>query len=334
VEGEPVKLKFILFGALAFTLAFSGFANAEEVKWKKLQSGLRAGVQKGRPEDVKKFLIPLVNVGSKKAVDIVINTLEKMPGMQDNIYWMLVSAITTISDPEGLETLGEVIVTRRNALARDLMFSLQTNRVLEVLPLYERVLLKGPQDLQKMAIEALVNISKDECVDTLLVAMKGVKDKLIREEVIEALKMLTGADCGTSLRDWKQYWEEAKSQGIPKPVSEDGDNSGFGDGFRTGLSRFRKEQAIGIESLGPMAALVITAHCANSTGRICFDHLENTLTQMKIKNTIVDRYDFEEKGYTIPKETIALFINCVQIHPHCVCPHCKPGKGKFNRLYP
>jgi len=145
-----------------------------------------------------------------------------------------------------------------------------------------------------------------------------------------------GADVGTSYRDWKQYWDEAKNQGLPKPEDEDADNSGFGGGFRTGLSRYRKERAIGIESLGPMAALVITARCdnSNSPGAICFDHLEQTLTQMRIKNTVIRRIKFEEKGYKISKDTIAVFINCTQIHPHCVCPHCSPGKGKSNRLFP
>jgi hypothetical protein len=329
-----VKLKLVIFGALAFTFVFAGLAGADEVKWGKLQSALKQGIVKNRPEDVKKALIPLVNAGGKKAVDIVVGAVDKIPGMDEQIYWMLVSAITTITDPPGLDALADAIISHKGSLSRDLMFGLQTNRSLEVVALYERVLLKCAQDIQKMAIEQLVNIGKDECVETLLEGLKSVRDKLMKEEIVIALKILTGADVGTSYRDWKQYWDEAKNQPLPKPGGEEADNSGFGGGFRTGLSRYRKERAIGIESLGPMAALVITAHCANSTGKICFDHLEQTLTQMRIKNTIVDRYDFEEKRYAIPKETIALFINCVQIHPHCVCPHCKPGKGKFNRLYP
>ncbi|TET38441.1 MAG: hypothetical protein E3J72_02825 [Planctomycetota bacterium] len=330
-----MKLKLVIFGALAFTFVFAGLASADEVKWGKLQSALKQGIVRNRPEDVKKALIPLVNAGGKKAVDIVVGAIDKIPGMQDQIYWMLVSAITTITDPPGIDALADAIISHKGSLSRDLMFGLQTNRSLEVVALYERVLLKCAQDIQKMAVEQLVNIGKDECVESLLEGLKSVRDKLIKEEIVIALKMLTGADVGTSYRDWKQYWDEAKNQGLPRPEGEDADNSGFGGGFRTGLSRYRKKQAIGIEGLGPLAALVITARCDNRSGSaICFDQLEATLSQMRIKNTVIRRIKFEEKGYKIPKDTIAVFINCVQIHPHCVCPTCEVGKTKHNRLYP
>ncbi|MHC4662288.1 MAG: HEAT repeat domain-containing protein [Planctomycetota bacterium] len=328
-----MKLKIGIVGALVLTLLLTSLMPAGDVNWRKLQSELKSAVSSRNADAVKKAIIPIVNAGGDKAVDIVIDILERLPKSEDLIYWMLVNSITTITDPPGLDAMADYMTSKRNSLCKDLLFGLQTNRVIEVIPLLERVLLKCTPDMQKMAIEQLVNVGKEECVDALLSGLKSVRDRIIKDAVIEGLRILTGADAGDSYGDWKQYWEEAKNQPLPK--EGEGEEGDYGGGFRTGLSRYQRKKKFGLEELGPLSCLVITSHCKERPGgKICFDHLENTLTQMQIKNTVVDRYMFDNTAYVIPKETIAIFINCTQIHPHCVCPHCGPGQGKANRLFP
>ncbi len=55
---------------------------------------------------------------------------------------------------------------------------------------------------------------------------------------------------------------------------------------------------------------------------------------MKVEVTVVMRKEFSKPGYKIKDEYLAVFVNCVQIHPHCICPFCTPGKGKKDRLWP
>jgi hypothetical protein len=55
---------------------------------------------------------------------------------------------------------------------------------------------------------------------------------------------------------------------------------------------------------------------------------------MKVEVTVVMRKEFSKPGYKIPKDMLGVFVNCVQIHDHCICPDCTPGKGKKDRLFP
>jgi len=327
------KIRIAALAALALIFTFALAAYAEDVNWSSLQNALRQAVAANNVEAVKKAVIPIVNAGGKQAVDIVLDVLDKVPKSQDEIYWMLVNAITTVTDPQALSALADYMCERKDSTARDLLFGLQTNRVIEVVKLLGRVLEKCPGDMQKMAIEQLVNIEKDECVEALIAGLDSVRDKAIKGFIIEALRILTGADCGESVSDWKQYWQTTKNEGLPKGEETSG---GGGSGYTTGaVSRYGKEKRLGMEAMPPVAALVITAHCANaSAARIVYDNLESVLSQMGVKNTVVDRYDFEDSKYEIPKDTIAIFINCTQIHPHCVCPKCHPGTTKSNRMFP
>ena len=55
---------------------------------------------------------------------------------------------------------------------------------------------------------------------------------------------------------------------------------------------------------------------------------------MKVEVTVVMRPEFSRPEYKIDEKYDGVFMNCVQIHDHCICPHCTPDKGKHDRLYP
>ena len=51
---------------------------------------------------------------------------------------------------------------------------------------------------------------------------------------------------------------------------------------------------------------------------------------MGIPHTVVHREDFDKFDL---RETGAILINCAQMNKFCICPTCKPGGNKNNRLY-
>jgi hypothetical protein len=55
---------------------------------------------------------------------------------------------------------------------------------------------------------------------------------------------------------------------------------------------------------------------------------------MKVEVIVVKRPEFSRPEYKIPDDVLGVFVNCVQIHDHCICPDCTPDKGKRDRLYP
>ena len=55
---------------------------------------------------------------------------------------------------------------------------------------------------------------------------------------------------------------------------------------------------------------------------------------MKVEVVVIKRPEFEKPTYKIPDDVLGVFVNCVQIHDHCICPDCSPDKGKKDRLFP
>jgi len=55
---------------------------------------------------------------------------------------------------------------------------------------------------------------------------------------------------------------------------------------------------------------------------------------MKVEVIVVKRPEFSRPEYKIPADVLGVFVNCVQIHDHCICPDCTPGQGKQDRLFP
>ena len=51
---------------------------------------------------------------------------------------------------------------------------------------------------------------------------------------------------------------------------------------------------------------------------------------MGIPHTVVHREDFDKFDL---RETGAILINCAQSNKFCICPTCKPGGNRNNRLY-
>jgi hypothetical protein len=93
-------------------------------------------------------------------------------------------------------------------------------------------------------------------VDTLIAALRKIKDRAVRAEVIDALRMLTRADCGDKAEDWEKWWKVSREQGmgLDKESSKKGGHTGT---VVDELERFRRDRLFGGEDI-KLKALVIS----------------------------------------------------------------------------
>jgi hypothetical protein len=217
---------------------------------------------------------------------------------------------------------------------------MQSNRSDAVIKFYGKVAQSGEPDLQEMAIEQLRNLEKVECVDELIEALRVVKSRDTKALILGALRALTRADCGDSYKSWAKWWEAARSEGLPAEEKKEGGKPGeFSGTVVDELDKTRKEKLFGAE-IRKLKVLVIYDFCdppppwKGAGGAICFDHIEDLTVKMGIETIAILRKEFEKLEYKIPADVDGVCVNCVQIHPHCICPFCTAGAGKKDRMFP
>ena len=319
-----------------------GVAQEKDSNWRKLETDLAKAINSRDSESIKQALVPIVTEGTAKGAKIILTCAEQIPEGEDLIYWQLVRAAAALTDSEALNFLGEAVVKMGNALSRDILFAMQSNRCDAVIKFYGKVAKAGASDLQRMAIEQLVNIEKVECVDELIGALKVVKARDMKALILDALRVLTRADCGESAADWAKWWEVARSQGLSAGEKKEGEKTGgFSGTVVDELDKFRKSKLFGPESRNvKLKVVVIYDYCdppppeKGAGGAICFDHIESLTEKMGIETTAILRKDFDRPDYKIPEDVDGVCIDCVQTHPHCTCPFCSSGAGKKDRMFP
>ena len=317
--------------------------------WSGMKKRLARAVAARDKEKIEGALIDIVAEGGAKAVRLILDVIRRVPLKEADIYWQLVSSLSAFTDTEAMEEIGDAIVNYSNiALGKDILFVLQRNRTVACVAALRKVILsKTPFQMRRLAVEILGNIREVESVDALIEALKKTKDA-VRADIVEILSLLTGARMGDNPKAWEDWWKTQRPYGMPK-LGEDGEGKegkGLGRGM-TGtavdeLDDVRRNRYFGLERL-KFPVLVIRAKCEYGKYKdrphdLCFDRIEDVLDRMKIPNKVV--YRIPLKSYLemdipdIPKGTIAICINCTQMHEFCVCPFCRPGAGKHDRLYP
>ena len=237
-------------------LSIFAIADAGDKEFDKLKKKLVTAVTAKDNDAIKDALVDVLVHGGEDAVKLIVMILEKIPKNEDVIYWQLVKGACTVTDRDAMTALAEAIVShRKDALARDLLFALQNNRCRNVAIVHQAVIERCGYDMQKMAIESLVNMEDEVAVDALIASLRKIKDRDVKAEVIEALRMLTRADCGNSAEDWEKWWQVSRAQGLGL-----GEKKGAQGGTGTvvdDLERYRRDKMFGGENV-KLKALVIT----------------------------------------------------------------------------
>ena len=241
----------------AFVLAVGAVSHGQDKDFTKLKKDLVKAISEDDEKDVEKALVEVLVYGGADAVKLIVALIEKMPGAQDSMYWRLVKGVCTVTDRAAMDALAEAVVGHSaDSLGRDLLFALQANRCRNAAIVHQAVLEKCPRDMQKMAIESLVNIEENTAVDALIAALKNVRDQAVQAEIVDALRILTRADCGEKAQDWEKWWLVSREQGLGLP-KEEGEKHGGTGTVVDELERYRRDRLFGAEAI-KLKALVVT----------------------------------------------------------------------------
>ncbi|MFP6738270.1 MAG: hypothetical protein VCD34_05970 [Planctomycetota bacterium] len=299
---------------------------------KTVLKSLRAGDAKA----LEASLEGIIEVGGKKSIAGLLKLTNSVPLGSQTVYWSLLEGISSFVDKPALGELGSYIYKNKSkAIARDLLHALQTSRTRNVVYALSPIIRKGPDSLRLKAIKKLARVRNHEAVD-VLVEVVEIEEKKSREEhtavmvaAAEGLTMITGQQFGTSAVNWGGWWKTNKDK--PLRVSSHGNSSQATGTVVDHLSGLRKKGFIGLEKAPKKGIVVISAVYKKKIRRdLNNDHMEEVLRRMGIPHTVVHREDFDKFDL---RETGAILINCAQSNKFCICPTCKPGGNRNNRLY-
>ena len=299
---------------------------------KTVLKSLRAGDAKA----LEASLEGIIEVGGKKSISGLLKLTGSVPPGSQTVYWSLLEGISSFVDKPAMEELGSYIYKHKSkAIARDLLHALQTSRTRNVVYALAPIIRKGPDSLRLKAIKKLARVRNHEAVD-VLVEVVEIEEKKSREEhtsvmvaAAEGLTMITGQQFGTSAVNWGGWWKTNKDK--PLRVSANGGPTEATGTVVDHLSGLRKKGFIGLEKAPKKGIVVLSAVYKKKVRRdLNNDHMEEVLRRMGIPHTVVYREDFDKFDL---RETGAILINCAQSNKFCICPTCKPGGNRNNRLY-
>lgn len=281
----------------------------------------------------------LIKAGGREGIGVILKILPKLrPEVSTDYYWQLVGGASGFQDAGALEELSKFILTNaKNALGKDLLFSLQNNSSNYVVIPLKAVLEKGTYDLQLMATDQLGNVRSVDSVDALVGALakelKGGKDKELIRRLDLAVQNITGENLGPE--NWESWWKEQKPKGLPE--RKKGAEGASGGGTRSRDIEEVKKNA------DPKGVVVISSDRTmlqkkdeklpkRSFRNYDYDQMQGVLDQLKFPHTVVAKEDFEKDPGPILKSAYAILINCSNISTQCICDTCVPGGSKENRM--
>lgn len=327
---------------LSVSLVLGGVV-AQAADKAKATAKLQAAVVAGNSDQVNEACVELIQVGGKDGLKPI---LDVIPKANDTIYWQLCGGASGFTDEPALMELAKFIVSNQDGgakggLSRDLLFALKNNSANPVAKAVGEVLKKGKYDLQLVAIDHLAQVRSGDGIDAIVETYKkeGVKgDPELRKRMIAALRNLTG-ETFEDVVDWVKYWDGQKSKGVPERKAPAG-GAGGGPGAAGGTTEKPRDKEFGgtVEKLPPKRVIVLAATGDEAGDEkpelhdFDYDHMQVILTQFKIPHMVVKRKTFEKEPQKYLKDCYALLINCHQINKQCVCPDCKPGGDKTNRM--
>ena len=300
-----------------------------------LKTVLKA-LRTGDAKALEASLESIIEVGGEKAMSGMLKLTAAVPPGSQTVYWSLLEGISSFVDKPALKELGDYIYKNKSrAIARDLLHALQTSRTRNVVCALEPIIRKGPDSLRLKAIKKVARVRNHEAVD-ILVEVVEVEEKKSREEptavmvaAVEGLTMITNQQFGPSAVNWGGWWNVNKNK--PLRVSSFSRSSSSTGTVVDHLSGLRKKGFAGLENAPKKGIIVLSAVFTRKVRRdLNNDHMEEVLRRMGVPHTVVHREDFDKFDL---RQTGAILINCAQFNKFCICPTCKPGGGRNNRLY-
>ena len=302
--------------------------------------GVLKALRSGDAKTLEASLEEIIKVGGEKSIGGLLKYATTVPASSQTVYWSLLEGVSSFVDKPALEELGEYIFKNKSkAIARDLLHALQTSRSRNVVYALAPIIRKGPGSLRLKAIKKLARVRSPEAVDVLVEVVKGEekKSREVASEVmiaaVEGLTMITNQQFGTSAVNWEGWWNQNKNKPlrVSSAANEDSNTGTVVDH----LSGLRKKGFVGLEKAPKKGIVVISAVFEKVFGKktrrdLNNDHMEEVLRRMGIPHTVVHREDFDKFDL---RETGAILLNCAQMNKFCICPTCKPGGNKNNRLY-
>ena len=293
---------------------------------------------------VEKACDELIQAGGSEAIGVLLKILPRVrPDASGEYYWQMIGGAGGFKDRGALEALGKFILANgKAALGKDLLFSLQSNSSNYAIVPLQMVLEKGGYDLQLMSVDQLANIRSIDSVDALVSAVareqKGSKDKELIRRIDLALQVLTGENLGPD--NWEAWWKEQKPKGLPekKKAAEPGpggapapaggtrerDNADLGKGDAKGVVVISSDRTM-LKDKDPNKPV-------KDARNYDYDHMQAVLDQLKIPHTVVAKEEFEADPAATLKSAYCVLVNCANFSVHCICPTCKPGGSKENRM--
>lgn len=299
--------------------------------------GLRAALASRDSEAVRKAGVEVSRIGGAAAMKEILDLVSRIPPSDDAVYWSLLTSAASFVDRPALEALGKAIRSGASKpLARDLLYALADNPSPACTAALAPVLKDGPSDLRILAVTKLARMHVPAAADALIAVLaeeeksRRGEPSLVAAIAAEGLAAMTGQEFGTNSVNWKGWWEKNRDKPLRAPGESVASHTGTAvDSLR--LDRLRREGFVGVEKAPPEAIVVLTALYTKRLQRdLNNDKIESVLESMRIPHTVVRREDFA--AYDLSK-ACALLVNCAQFHEFCICPDCKPGGDKHNRLY-
>ncbi|MFH1227445.1 MAG: hypothetical protein V1701_06030 [Planctomycetota bacterium] len=276
------------------------------------------------------------SANNEKAFQGMINILKGLQMEDMEYYWAILNAMANFTGSDVVGKMTDYIIKNKSTpLAKDILTVLKLNKCREILPLLEKVLQGGTDEMKIMAIEHMAELYYKETIKVLVDFIATLDDKKNSEwvrKVAEALASITGLERGSYVQSWTYWWNENKDKPeaeIIKPMKGSTSETGtaadhMGYVRNTSFNRLKQMPADKIIVVSALDSCLGPTHKDHN-----FDHIEEILTKFGIPHTVVTKKDFDIDSYKLTDKWF-VGINCNMFKEHCTASTCFATKDKAN----
>ncbi|MFH1227444.1 MAG: hypothetical protein V1701_06025 [Planctomycetota bacterium] len=279
------------------------------------------------------------SANNEKAFQGMISIIKGLQMEDIEYYWAILNAIANFTGSDVVSKMADYIIKNKSTpLAKDLLTVLKLNKSSEIVPLLEKVLQGGTDEMKIMAIEHMAELYYKETIKVLVDFIATLDDKKDAEwvrKVAEALSSITGLERAPYVQNWTSWWNDNKDKSaaeIIKPMKGSTSETGtavdhMGYVRNTAFNRLKQLQADKI--------IVVSSFDSCPDGQDHnYDHVEEILAKFGIPHTVVRKKDFDVDSYKLTEKWF-VGINCNQFKEHCVAKgHGPSGEKSGWRMSP
>lgn len=337
---SPWWMALLVLLSLALILPAVAAGDDEIPSAKEMRLLLKQAALSGDPASLAEVMRRLGKIPGRDPAKVVLTSAASLGKGNDDLYWFLIEGVAAFQGPEAHTEMGEYIVRNKgHAVSRDLLNALRKNHCKYVNRVIRRVLAKAPLELQLMAVDIAAEVPVRRTVDVLLPVLRREYDKEregrkppteLKKRILLALEALTLNQLN-SVINWEGWWKVNRQKGLAV-IREESEHEIPTTSLARPLDPVRARQFLGLEELPPGKVLVIKGQRAKNGHDINFDHIENTLSQLRVPHEVVTKDEFEKKSFKV-SGFAAILINCTQINPFCQSPGHTAGAYTGKRLH-